>query len=152
MCNSREVPGDYLWLRHIPGLLYTGPNTAPADHSKNCQIHLSLKYPGELWYSVLNMTYHGYARLGVGVTGSFYSAYFFSQAAENTVCFAFLTRCKGLSRAMRDLTMSLGKYQSTIPGPELVSGQIYTKNDKVETTWYCYRLVPLRHYRDPRHQ
>ncbi|XTI93090.1 hypothetical protein V2W45_1472529 [Cenococcum geophilum] len=67
---------------------------AYSDHSKNCQIHLSLKYPGELWYSVLNMTYHGYARLGVGVTGSFYSAYFFSQAAENT-------------------------YQSTIPGPEL---------------------------------
>jgi len=80
------------------------------------------------------MTYHGYARLGVGVTGSFYSAYFFSQAAENTVCFAFLTRYRGLSHAMRDLTMSLGKYQSTIPGPELVSGQIYTKNDKVETT------------------
>src|ERR1700722_2189916 len=26
---------------------YTGPNTAPA-HSKNCQIHLGLKYPEEL--------------------------------------------------------------------------------------------------------
>ena len=90
---------------------YISPNTVPADHSKNCQIHLSLKYPGGFQYSVLDVTYQGYARLNAGVTGSFYSTYSFSQAAENTVCFNFLTRCRTLSRSMRDLTMSLGKHQ-----------------------------------------
>ncbi|OCL13405.1 hypothetical protein AOQ84DRAFT_359804 [Glonium stellatum] len=90
---------------------YIGPNTKPSDHSKNCQIHLSLKYPGGFQYSVLDVTYHGYARLDPGVTGSFYSTYFFSQAAENTE-----------------------STRSDISGPNLVNGQVYTKNDKVEST------------------
>jgi hypothetical protein len=79
------------------------------------------------------MTYHGYARLGVGVMGSFYPAYFFLRSAENTVCFTFLTRCRTLSRAMRDLTMSLGKYQEHHLRPRVGGRLDPPKNDKVET-------------------
>jgi len=33
----------------------------------------------------MKATYHGYARLDKGVKGTFYSTYFFSQAADKTV-------------------------------------------------------------------
>jgi len=63
---------------------YIGPGTAPADHSKNCQIHLDLHYPGGFQFSVMQATYHGYALMDAGVKGSFISTYFFSQNASAT--------------------------------------------------------------------
>jgi hypothetical protein len=65
---------------------YIGPGTAPSDRSKNCQLHLNLKYPGGFQYAVLDATYHGWARLDEGVTGSFITTYYFSQDAGKTVC------------------------------------------------------------------
>jgi len=94
---------------------YIGPDTKPADHSKNCQIHLTLKYPGGFQYSLMSATYHGYARLDAGVTGNFYSTYFFSQDASNTA-----------------------SSKTTISGADYLNGQIYQKTDVVEnasTVW-----------------
>jgi hypothetical protein len=64
---------------------YIGPGTTPADRSKNCQLHLNLKYPGGFQYAVVDATYHGWARLDDGVTGSFITTYYFSQDAGTTV-------------------------------------------------------------------
>lgn len=64
---------------------YIGPGTTSAQHSKNCQLHLNLKYPGGFQYSVVDATYHGWARMDKGVTGTFITSYFFSQDASKTV-------------------------------------------------------------------
>jgi hypothetical protein len=46
---------------------------------------LNLKYPGGFQYAVVDATYHGWARLDDGVTGSFITTYYFSQDAGKTV-------------------------------------------------------------------
>lgn len=91
---------------------FIGPGTTPADRSKNCGIHLNLKYPGGFQYSVVDATYHGWARLDKGVTGTFVTTYFFSQEASKTST----TR------------------MSVAGGGKLAEGEVYTKNDKIETT------------------
>lgn len=58
--------------------------SAVADRSKNCQLHLTLNYPGGFQYAVLDSTYHGYAQMDAGVTSSFLSTYYFSQDASAT--------------------------------------------------------------------
>lgn len=63
---------------------YIGPGTAVADRTKNCQLHLTLNYPGGFQFAVLDSTYHGYAQLDTGVTGTFLSTYYFSQDATAT--------------------------------------------------------------------
>jgi len=88
---------------------YIGPGTVPADHSKNCQIHLTLSYPGGFQFSLMEATYHGYARLDAGVTGSFFSTYYFSQNASNTA-----------------------SSRTDISGAAYLNGQVYQKNDEVE--------------------
>jgi len=60
--------------------------------------------------SVLDATYHGYARLDAGVRANFISSYYFSQDASATA----MTR-------------------STIQGPEFVNGKTYTKADSLNT-------------------
>ncbi|OTA56777.1 hypothetical protein K449DRAFT_336107 [Hypoxylon sp. EC38] len=91
--------------------VYTGPGTKPADKSKNCQLHLNLKYPGGFQFAVVESTYHGYAQLETGVTGTFYSTYYFSQDAAATTT----TR-------------------TSIDGGGLwADGQVYTKQDQVPT-------------------
>ncbi|KAH9861442.1 hypothetical protein J1614_011188 [Plenodomus biglobosus] len=91
---------------------YIGPGTVPADRSKNCQIHLNLQYPGGFQYAVVDATYHGFARLDEGVTGTFITTYYFSQDAGKTQT----TR------------------MSAVGSPALALGQVYTKQDAVETT------------------
>jgi hypothetical protein len=86
--------------------------TPPTDRSKNCQLHLNLKYPGGFQYAVVDATYHGWARLDEGVTGTFITTYFFSQDAGKTQT----TR------------------MSAVGGGALINGQVYTKQDSVETT------------------
>jgi hypothetical protein len=91
---------------------YIGPGTKPSDKSKNCALHLNLKYPGGFQYAVVDATYHGFARLDKGVTGTFLTTYFFSQDAAKT---------------------STTRMVAT-GGPGLDQGQVYTKQDTVETT------------------
>jgi len=91
---------------------YIGPGVAASDKTKNCQIHLNLKYPGGFTFAVLQSVYHGYAQLDTGVTGTFLSTYFFSQAASQTTT----TR-----------TTLTG-------GGSWAAGQVYTKTDIVPTT------------------
>ncbi|KAI2634843.1 hypothetical protein GGS26DRAFT_526180 [Hypomontagnella submonticulosa] len=91
--------------------VYTGPGTGPSDKSKNCQLHLNLKYPGGFQFAVVESTYHGYAQLEKGVTGTFYSTYYFSQDAAATTT----TR-------------------TSIDGGGIwADGQVYTKQDQVPT-------------------
>ncbi|KAF1985910.1 hypothetical protein K402DRAFT_356318 [Aulographum hederae CBS 113979] len=88
---------------------YFGPDTKQSDRSKNCAIHLTLNYPGGFQYSIMQATYHGYARLDNGVRGTFYSTYFFSQnaaATANTI--------------------------TTIEGSAFRQGAIYTKTDSAD--------------------
>jgi hypothetical protein len=90
---------------------YIGPSAKQADKTKQCQLHLSLQYPGGFQYSVVDATYHGWARLDNGVTGTFVSTYFFSQAAAQT-----------------------STTRSSISGKQWVNGDVYTKEDKIEST------------------
>lgn len=95
---------------------YIGPSISPTQKSKNCQLHLNLKYPGGFQFSVLDSTFHGYAQLDPGVTGTFYSTYYFSQDAQATTT-----------------------TQTSITGGGIwQNGQVYTKNDKIPTASYIY--------------
>jgi hypothetical protein len=64
---------------------YIGPEAAQDQATKQCQLHLTLQYPGGFQYSVVDAVYHGYAQLDPGVTGNFISTYYFSQDAADTV-------------------------------------------------------------------
>ncbi|PSR73252.1 hypothetical protein BD289DRAFT_340776, partial [Coniella lustricola] len=84
---------------------YIGPGTTIADRSKNCQLHLSVEYPGGFQFAVVDATYHGFAQLDAGVTGNFYSTYYFSEDASATTT-----------------TQS-----SIVGGGPWANGQVYTK-------------------------
>ncbi|KAK3331215.1 hypothetical protein B0H66DRAFT_92987 [Apodospora peruviana] len=95
---------------------YIGPGFSAAEKSKNCQLHLNLKYPGGFQFSVVESTYHGYAQLDPGVTGTFYSTYYFSQDASATTT-----------------------TQTSISGGGIwAQGQVYTKADKIPTASYIF--------------
>jgi len=90
---------------------YIGPGIAPQENNKNCALHLNLKYPGGFQFAVVDSTYHGFALLEEGVTGSFFSTYFFSQDAAATT-----------------------STRTTITGGGVwADGQVYTKADSVPT-------------------
>jgi len=90
---------------------YIGPDVSPLEKTKNCALHLNLKYPGGFQFSVVESTYHGFALLEPGVTGSFFSTYFFSQDASATTT-----------------------TKTTITGGGVwAEGQVYTKSDSVPT-------------------
>ncbi|KAH6643455.1 hypothetical protein BKA67DRAFT_528026 [Truncatella angustata] len=90
---------------------YIGPGFTAADKTKNCQLHLNLKYPGGFQFAIVESTYHGFAQLDKGVTGTFYSTYFFSQDAGATTT-----------------------TQASIAGGGVwANGQVYTKQDQVPT-------------------
>ncbi|EPE08082.1 putative effector 16 [Ophiostoma piceae UAMH 11346] len=95
---------------------YIGPGYDLGDKSKNCQLHLSLTYPGGFQYAVLDSTYHGFAQLDAGVNSTFYTSYYFSQDASATTT----------TRA----TIS--------GGGAWADGQVYTKNDQIETASVVY--------------
>jgi len=95
---------------------YIGTGTSVSDHTKNCQLHLNLKYPGGFDFTVVDAVYHGYAQLDSGVTGTFLSTYYFSQDASATVT-----------------------TQTTISGGGVwATGQVYTKDDSVPTASYIF--------------
>jgi hypothetical protein len=77
---------------------------------------LNLKYPGGFQFAVVDSTYHGYAQLDSGVTGTFYSTYYFSQDASATTT-----------------------TQTSISGGGVwQNGQVYTKADSVPTASYIF--------------
>ncbi|KAI1077441.1 hypothetical protein F5B20DRAFT_260700 [Whalleya microplaca] len=91
--------------------VYIGPGTKASDKTKNCQLHLNLKYPGGFQFAIVESTYHGYAQLEEKVTGTFYSTYYFSQDAAATTT-----------------------TQTSITGGGIwEGGQVYTKQDQVPT-------------------
>lgn len=108
--TSRSTDGTIITFGFDSFQTYIGPNTKQSDHSKNCQIHLNLRYPGGFSYAVTEATYHGYARLDQSVTGTFLSTYYFSQNAGQTAT----TR-------------------SNITGPTAGGGLVYTKSDEIPT-------------------
>ncbi len=95
---------------------YIGPTYSATEKTKNCQLHLNLKYPGGFQFAVVDSTYHGFAQLDPGVTGTFYSTYYFSQDASATAT-----------------------TQTSIAGGGVwADGQVYTKNDKIPTASVIY--------------
>jgi len=90
---------------------YIGPTISKKDNSRQCQLHLNLRYPGGFQYAIVEATYHGFARLDAGVRGEFLTSYYFSQDASKT---------------------STTKMVAT-GGGALLTGQVYTKSDTVET-------------------
>ncbi|KAK6223524.1 secreted protein [Colletotrichum tabaci] len=95
---------------------YIGPGVPMSEKSKNCALHLSLKYSGGFQFALVESTYHGYAQLEEGVTGTFYSTYFFSQDAGATTT-----------------------TQTSIDGGGIwLDGQVYTKQDRVPTAALTY--------------
>ncbi|KAL2173582.1 uncharacterized protein P884DRAFT_280878 [Thermothelomyces heterothallicus CBS 202.75] len=95
---------------------YIGPGFNPTERSKNCQLHLNLQYPSGFQFAVLESTYHGYAQLETGVTGTFYSTYYFSQDASATTT-----------------------TQTSITGGGIwEQGQVYTKTDQIPTASYIF--------------
>jgi len=95
---------------------YIGPGTSVSDHTKNCQLHLNLLYPSGFTFAVVDATYHGYAQLDSGVSGTFLSTYYFSQDASATAT-----------------------TQTTITGGGVwANGQVYTKDDQVPTASFIW--------------
>ncbi|KIH93793.1 hypothetical protein SPBR_04430 [Sporothrix brasiliensis 5110] len=95
---------------------FIGPGYDLGDKTKNCQLHLNLKYPGGFQFAVLDSTYHGFAQLDSGVTGSFYSTYYFSQDASATTT----------------------TQTSISGGGDWEGGQVYTKHDQIPTASVIY--------------
>ncbi len=56
---------------------YIGRGRNAGDREKDCDIHLSLRYPSGYTFAVVDATYHGFAQLDSGVTGSMSSTYSF---------------------------------------------------------------------------
>ncbi|KAI9163996.1 hypothetical protein HJFPF1_05631 [Paramyrothecium foliicola] len=90
---------------------YIGPGIPFAERSKNCQLHLNLKYPGGFQFAIVESTYHGYAILEKGVKGDFFSTYYFSQDAAATTTTRVSIQGGGVWEA----------------------GQVYTKQDQIPT-------------------
>lgn len=88
---------------------YIGPGTSIMDRSKNCQLHVNLKYPAGFSFAVMTSVYHGFALLERGVNGDFLSTYFFSDNAANS--------CTTRTRI--------------VGGGIWADGQVYTQEDSV---------------------
>ncbi|KAM0284876.1 hypothetical protein ACHAQH_001797 [Verticillium albo-atrum] len=88
---------------------YIGPGASYTERSKNCQLHLNLQYPAGFSFAVVDSVYHGFALLDPGVTGNFFSTYYFSADAAKTS--TTQTSIRG--------------------GGPWANGQVYTKQDFV---------------------
>ena len=117
-CPRRAVSCDISTDRTVVTLgfdefqTYIGRGRNSADREKNCEIHLNLKYPGGYTFAVVDVTYHGFAQLDNGVSGTFTSEYSFQSGNTTTTT----------SRA--DLT----------GGGGFERGQTYTKHDQIPTS------------------
>jgi hypothetical protein len=75
--------------------LAVGVSFTPQDADKNCQILLSLAYPPGYTYSVLETTYHGFAQLDAGVTGTIEAEYTFADDRGRAIVFGDIARTGG---------------------------------------------------------
>jgi hypothetical protein len=95
----------------------------------------------------MQAVYHGYARLDSGVTGTFYSQYYFSQNASNTVRILDNTHPVEVIETPPKLTYIF--FQATtrhsISGPEYQNGQVYTKVDNVESAAVVWSPCGVRY-------
>jgi len=94
---------------------YLGRRFADSDRDKNCQIRLNLFYPGGYTFAVLDATYHGYAQLDPGVTGSLSTSYSFAGGRPD--------RRSGRTESTTQTSISGGG------GYE--AGGVYTKTDAI---------------------
>lgn len=84
--NYSITPDNSIVLSHFDDFyVSTGPSISPAERSKNCALHASFTYPAGWQFMLIQSTYSGYARLDPGVGGHFYTQYFVSSNAANTV-------------------------------------------------------------------
>ncbi|CRK39464.1 hypothetical protein BN1708_001671, partial [Verticillium longisporum] len=90
---------------------YIGPGIPFAERTKNCNLHLNLRYPSGFQFAVVESTYHGFAQLDQGVSGTFFSTYFFSQDAGATTTTSTSIEGGGIWK----------------------DGQVYTKQDVIPT-------------------
>lgn len=91
---------------------YIGPGTSITDRSKTCNLLITLKFPLSYSFSVISATYHGYAQLDPGVTGSFRSTYLLSSL---------------LSGASASTSVSV------LGGGAFAGGDVYTKTNSIAT-------------------
>ena len=68
-----------------------GPDISPSEKSKNCAIHISFTYPPGWQFMLVQSSFAGWAKVDAGVGGHFYSQYFVSSNASNTVSLPFPT-------------------------------------------------------------
>ena len=118
MCSPRadKLPPQVVTFGFDGFQTYIGPGIPANQKTKNCQLHLNLRYPTGFQFAIVDSTYHGYAQLDPGVTGTFYSTYYFSQDASATTT-----------------------TQTSIQGGGVwQQGQVYTKNDKIPTASYIF--------------
>jgi hypothetical protein len=64
-----------------------GPNISPAEKSKNCAFHVSITYPADWQFMLVQSTFFGWARVDQGIGGHFYTQYFVASNASYTVGF-----------------------------------------------------------------
>ncbi|KAH7346280.1 hypothetical protein BKA65DRAFT_551201 [Rhexocercosporidium sp. MPI-PUGE-AT-0058] len=60
---------------------YNGPGTSVRDKQPSCDLTVNLTHPADFQYSVSKTTYHGYAMLDQGVTGTMQAVYYFTTSA-----------------------------------------------------------------------
>ncbi|KAK3329924.1 hypothetical protein B0H66DRAFT_611052 [Apodospora peruviana] len=87
-----------------------GRGRSQTDRDKNCDIRLNMFYPAGYTFAVMDVTYHGFAQLDSGVSGSFTSTYEFNSGNGGKSCTTQANITGG------------GAYES---------GTVYTKSDVV---------------------
>ncbi|KAK0656985.1 hypothetical protein B0T16DRAFT_400652 [Cercophora newfieldiana] len=97
---------------------YVGRRFRDSDRDKNCQIRLNLFYPGGYTFAVLDATYHGYAQLDPGVTGSLSTSYSFVGGRPD--------RRSGRTESTTQTTVS--------GGGQFEAGSTYAKTDSIPVT------------------
>jgi hypothetical protein len=126
---------------------YIGPDIKASEKSKNCQLHLNLAYPGGFQYAVVDATYHGWARLDEGVTGSFITTYYFSQDAGKTVRISLLPYFHNiLSHSIHLANNPLLLHRRRRPHKRPGLHQAGQRRN------HRHHLVALRQQRHPQHQ
>ncbi len=78
VANTTSTDKTILTLLYSDYVASIGPGTNLADHRKNCQVTLDVKYPGGFQFSIFSADYRGYENLAKGVTGEQLSTYYFS--------------------------------------------------------------------------
>lgn len=97
---------------------YIGPGVNASLHTLWCLVRLAVRYPSGYTFSVLDSTYHGFAQLDAGVTGSFASVYAFLNADTGALLAAYAN--------VTTVTALVG-------GGNLTTGVVYTVEEIIPT-------------------